>query len=170
MSGDRFDRVPTSGAAVSRTSILEWWDDRFGISPATFEPYTFWERGAGKLWIVHGDAPDPVAIEALGMTVLRTGGHDWKPTTSAVMRFGHLATENVIVLDRNNAARFVRGEPQSVDWTGDRGYVIVATALLDERVVLGVGQHLDGELRSNVPKGRQRDLLMGSDGEQSGSF
>lgn len=158
----RFDRVPpTEGDSVTpgRDAILAWWDERFAVHPTTFEHHTFWERGLGNIWCVWGDFPDPVDVEGLGIVCLRTRGHDWKPTTNAAQRFGNTASRNVIVLSSAQATRFVAGEDQSVDWDGDRGYLLVGTRVAGERAILGVGQYIDGTLRSVVPKGRRRTLL-----------
>lgn len=157
----RFDRVPAvadSEDTPSRPSILAYWDERFGIAPRTFADHTFWERGRGKIWVFWGDVPDPADLEGLGMSCLRTTGRDWKPSTNAIQRFGGAASRNVIDLDRAAATRFVAGEDQVVSWDGDWGYVIVATSVASEQVPLGVGQYIDGELRSTVPKGRRRSL------------
>lgn len=157
----RFDRVPPGEGtddSPGRRAILAWWDDRFGVAPDTFEAYTFYERGRGNIWVVRGDWPTPVDIEGLGMVCLRTRGHDWKPTTNAAQRFGDAATTNVVALDRDQTARFVAGDTQPIDAPVDRGYVLAATTVAGGRAVLGVGQHLDGELRSVVPKGRRRTL------------
>lgn len=165
MSNDettRFDRVPETGGddtTPGRDAILEWWSTRYGVAEDTFVDHTFWERGLGNIWCVYGDFPDPIDVEGLGMVCLRTRGHDWKPTTNAAQRFGDAATRNVLILDADRAARFVAGETQEVAWDGDRGYLLIATELQGLRPVLGVGQYIDGELRSVVPKGRRRTLL-----------
>lgn len=158
----RFDRVPSGSGddeTPGRRAILAWWEDRFGIPRSTFEPYTFWERGSGNIWCVWGDWPTPVRTEGLGLVCLRTRGHDWKPTTNAAQRFGTAASCNVIELSDTQAARFVAGETQSVTFDGERGYVLAAISVAGDRAILGVGQHLDGELRSVVPKGRRRTLV-----------
>lgn len=160
-ASQRFDRVPRGEGTPTtpgRAAILAWWDDRYGIDPAVFDGVTFWERGAGKLWCVRGEYPDPVAVQGLGMTCLRTGGHDWKPTTNAAQRFGRHATRNVIHLDGAATRRYVAGEDQASDWDGDRGYLFVATTVGGGTAVLGVGLYVDGTLRSVVPKGRRRSL------------
>lgn len=164
MTGDvseRFDRLPQEATekGESREAILSWWDDRFGIDSTVFDAHTFWERGEGNIWVFYGEVPDPSPFDGLGMVCVRTSGHDWKPTTNAAQRFGHHATRNVLEVGGDAIDRFVAGETQSIAWTGDRGYVLVATEVAGERAILGVGQHLDGELRSVIPKGRRRDLL-----------
>lgn len=163
----RFDRLPPTDAAhpaageaapPSRASVLAWWDDRFGVEPAVFDGYTFWERGAGKVWAFHGDLPSPVRVQGLGMHVLRTGGEHWKPTTNAVQRFGGHATRNVLVLPAEDAAAFVRGEDRAVEWGGDWGYLVVAREVAGDPAPIGVGLYTRGTLRSQVPKGRRRSL------------
>jgi len=161
--GTRFDRLPATPdereveGRPTRESVVAWWDDRFGIPPETFDEYTFWERGAGKVWAFRGDAPSPIEVQGLGLFVLRTDGEHWKPTTNAVQRFGATATRNVVVLDEEAAATFVRGGDQAVDWDGDWGYLIVARELAGDVAPLGVGLFIRGELRSQVPKGRRID-------------
>lgn len=162
--GHQFDRLPATTAdrhvdgRATRTAVLEWWANRYGVPESVFTPYTFWEKGAGKLWILHGDTASPTRIEALGMRVLHTRQEHWKPTTNAVQRFGHHATERVIELDRPTAKRFVAGEDQLIDWDGDWGYLIVTAPVGGDATPIGVGLYLNGELRSQIPKSRRRDL------------
>ena len=161
----RFDRLAPSDAErtvagrPSREAVLQWWADRFGIPPETFDDHTFWEKGNGKVWVLAGDAADPSDVEALGMTVLRTRQEHWKPTTDAIQRFGDAATRNVIELTTAEAERFAAGEDQAIErWDGDWGYLIAAHDLAGDRAILGVGLYVHGELRSVVPKGRRRDI------------
>ena len=158
---DRYDRLPGAGGdgvdgdEPSRASVLTYFEERFDIDPATFEDHTFWEKGAGSVWAVAGDAPNPIEVEALGLRLLRTGGRHWKPTTDGVQRFGADADRNVLELPRGRAARFVAGEDQDLDWDGDWGYLVVATDLGGVPAPLGVGLYLDGTLRSQIPKARR---------------
>jgi NOL1/NOP2/fmu family ribosome biogenesis protein len=162
--GGRFDRLPATdedrsvAGRPSREAVLDWWVDRYGVPQEVFEGYTFWEKGSGKLWAFAGDLSSPIAIEGLGLTFLRVRQEHWKPTTNAVQRFGHRATHNVIEVSEGEARAFVAGRDQEIEWEGDWGYLIVAQKLAGEREPLGVGLYLYGELRSQVPKGRQRDL------------
>lgn len=162
--GDRFDRLPATAAErvvegrATREAVLDWWEERFGIEPATFADYSFWERGSGKIWAFRGEVPSPVEIQGLGMLVLRTRGEHWKPTLEAVQRFGHAASRNCIALSREAAARFFAGRDQELDWNGDWGYLIVTHELAGGVEPLGVGLYVHGELRSMVPKGRRQNL------------
>ena len=161
---DRFERLPATEAErtvtdrPTRTAVVEYWADRFGIPAETFDGYTFWEKGAGKIWALHHELDGPVAIEALGMPILRTRQEFWKPTTDAALRFGGLATRNVIELSREAAERFVAGEDQELEWTGDWGYLIASHEIAGEPEPIGVGLFTYGELQSMVPKGRRREF------------
>lgn len=160
--GDRFDRLPATPTErevpgrVARSEVLDYLDDRYGIPPEAFAEHTFWEKGAGKIWIVHSDHPSPIAVEGLGMTCLRTRQEFWKPTTDFVQRFGDHATDCVVVLSDDEAARFMTGEEQAVAWDGDWGYLIAARETAGDVVPLGVGLYTYGELDSMMPKGRRR--------------
>lgn len=162
-SGQRFDRLPETveerdlDGRATREDVVEWWDKRFGIGPEEFAEHTFWEKGAGKIWIAYGEHPSPTEIEGLGMKFLRTRQEHWKPTTNAVQRFGRRAKKNVIDLDPKRAMAFVHGKDQEVEWDGDWGYLICAHEVAGGREPLGVGLYLHGELRSVVPKGRRRE-------------
>jgi NOL1/NOP2/fmu family ribosome biogenesis protein len=162
--GQRFDRLPATAAdrdvtgRASRAEVIEWWVDRFGLPADAFDGYTFWEKGAGKIWIFAADLPSPTDVEGLGMTFLRTRQEHWKPTTNAVQRFGGAATRNVIELPPDEARRFIAGDDLEPDWNGDWGYLIVAHELAGGVEPIGVGLYVHDELRSVVPKGRRASL------------
>ena len=162
--GQVFNRLPATAAErddegrATREEVVEWWVDRFGLDPKTFEGYTFWEKGAGKVWAFASDLESPADVEGLGMTFLRTRQEHWKPTTDAVQRFGREATKNVVVLDADDARAFLRGEDTDPEWDGDWGYLIAAHDIAGGVEPIGVGLYLYDELRSQMPKGRQREL------------
>ena len=162
--GQRFDRLPPTAddreveGRATRREVVDWWVERFGLDRETFADYTFWEKGAGKIWAFADDLDSPADVEGLGMTFLRTRQDHWKPTTDAVQRFGPQATKNVVVLDADEARAFLRGEDTDPEWDGDWGYLIAAHEIAGDVEPIGVGLYLYDELRSQMPKGRQRDL------------
>lgn len=162
--GHRFDKLPESPdertveGRPTRTDVVSWWEERFGIESTVFEEFSFWERGAGKIWAFYGDLESPVEIEGLGLKVLRTRQEHWKPTLEAVQRFGTDASKNCIHLTREQARVFLAGDDQELEWDGDWGYLVVTHDILDESEPLGVGLYVYGELRSMVPKGRRREF------------
>jgi len=161
--GGRFERLPATDAdrevagRPTREAVVGFWMDRYGVPPETFDDHTFWEKGAGKVWVFAGEAADPSPVEALGLTFLRVRQEHWKPTTDAAQRFGRVATRNVVELDADAARRFLAGEDQQLDWDGDWGYLIAAHEYAGAVEPIGVGLYLHGELRSVVPKGRRRE-------------
>ena len=162
--GQVFNRLPetasdrTDEGRATREEVVEWWVGRFGLDPETFEDYTFWEKGAGKVWAFASDLESPADVEGLGMTFLRTRQEHWKPTTDAVQRFGREATKNVVVLETDDARAFLRGADTDPEWDGDWGYLIAAHDIAGAVEPIGVGLYLYDELRSQMPKGRQREL------------
>jgi len=163
--GQQFGRLPATPAdrevagRASREEVVDFFAERFGIEPSVFEGFTFWEKGKGKIWIFADEMPSPIRIEGLGMTVLRTRQEHWKPTHSAVQRFGRHATKNTIDLTPAQAATFARGKDQDLpEWDGDWGYLIATHELAGGREPVGVGLYLYDELRSTVPKGNQEEL------------
>jgi len=150
--GQVFDRLPaTAGDRVvegraTRREVVDWWVERFGLDRERFEGHTFWEKGAGKVWAFADEVDSPAAVEAIGMTFLRTRQEHWKPTTDAVQRFGR------------EARALLRGEDTDPDWDGDWGYLIAAHEIADGVEPIGVGLYLHGELRSQMPTGRRREL------------
>ena len=160
----KFTRLPATDderddpERATREEVLDFWNDRFGVPTETFAEHTFWERGKGKLWVYRGEPPSPVDVEALGMTFLRTRQEHWKPTLEAVQRFGEHASDCVIHLSEGEAEAFVAGHDQELDWDGDWGYLVVTHDLAGRREPVGVGLYVYGELRSQVPKGRRRNL------------
>ncbi len=162
--GDRFARLPASEGdrsvegRATREAIVGWWEDRFGVPSAAFDDHTFWEKGAGKIWVATGDAAENLRIEALGMRVMHTRQEHWKPTTNAAQCFGKRASRNHIDLSDVQARRFVAGTDQEIPWDGDWGYVIATREVAGRREPLGVGLYTYGELASMIATGRRREL------------
>lgn len=163
--GQRFDRLPETpddravDGRASRREVLDWFAERFGIDRSVLDGYSFWEKGAGKVWVFNGEATDPSEVEAIGMTLLRTRQEHWKPTSRAATRFGRHASKNVIELDPERAVTFMAGEDQELpEWEGDWGYLIATHEIAGEQEPIGVGLYLYDELRSVVPKGSRADL------------
>mgnify|MGYP000117196383 CR=1 FL=1 len=162
--GSRFDRLPATPAdrevtgRASREEVLDWWETRFGISRDVLGGYSFWEKGAGRIWALRYDLGGPVPIEALGLPILRTRQEFWKPTTDAARRFGTSASRNVLKLDETEARRFLAGADQEIPWDGDWGYLIVTHDIAGGPEPIGIGRYTYGTLKSMLPKGRRREF------------
>ena len=159
---DAFERLPATEAErdvegrVTRREVVDYGTDRFGVPAEIFADVTFWEKGAGRIWALSFDLDGPVAIEALGLPILRTRQEFWKPTTDAARRYGTAATRNVIHLDEDPARAFLAGEEQELPWDGDWGYLIVTHDIAGEPEPIGVGRYTYGSLQSMLPKGQRR--------------
>ena len=125
------------------------------MSPEAFDDFTVWHRpGSPALWLARNGTQPPGGFEvcSVGLPMVRRpkrrhGLLDGKPTTVFLLRFGHLATRNVVVLNAADAIRFLRQEPLPA--TPDtRGYVVVRTADL----VLGCGFVKEGTLNCEMPR------------------
>ncbi|MFB6085970.1 MAG: hypothetical protein ABEJ84_04065 [Halodesulfurarchaeum sp.] len=161
---DAFERLPATAATrtvrnrPTRAAVIDYWVDRFGVPEGTFDGVTFFEKGAGRIWALSHELSGPVAIEALGLPILRTRQEFWKPTTDGARRFGAEASDCVIHLDRTEAKRFLAGEEQELTWDGDWGYLIATHDIAGGPEPIGVGLFTYGTLQSMIPKGRRREF------------
>jgi NOL1/NOP2/fmu family ribosome biogenesis protein len=151
---------------VERDRVVGFWEEEFGVSPATLDGYRFYKKGARKVWAVSretverlggSETLDALEYESVGLPLMRVGGEHDKPTTDALQRFGDEATRKVVDVDADAARAFVRGETVEREYdVEDLGYVVVR----HDGDVLGCGLYFPGELRSQVPKGRRVDLVV----------
>ena len=146
--------------AVDREPPLAFWEEEFGVPPAVFEGFDVYALGASKVWIVDAAVPvdGPPERETVGLPFLRVNQEHWKPTTAALQRFGDQVSRNVVDLDADQARRFVAGDTVEATYPElpSLGYV----AARYDGEVLGCGLYFPGELRSQIPKGRQVDLVL----------
>lgn len=153
-----------SGAAfrpVDAGPYLRWWCERFGAASDAFAGLACYQRGKSSVWIARCDLAlaglEPV--DGVGIPFVRVGRADWKATNAAAVRFGHLATRQFVELAAEDLAAVMRGETLQLRVGDSR--VVAATgghAIVRFRG-LGVGcaRLVDGELRSEIPRGRQLD-------------
>ncbi|HEX58912.1 MAG TPA: hypothetical protein ENF26_02030 [Methanomicrobia archaeon] len=143
---------------VTREEILNWWEERFGVSRDVFEDYDFYQKG-DRIWIVPKDAAEALnemRCEVIGMSFMRVISADLKPTTSAIQLFGRFATRNVVELDASDAFEFMQrrsvhlGAFRTRDLTD--GYVVVK--FKGRNTPLGCGVLRGNELKSLIPKDR----------------
>tara|TARA_A100001037_G_scaffold241923_1_gene222220 strand:- start:29552 stop:30055 length:504 start_codon:yes stop_codon:yes gene_type:complete len=159
-----FDLLPLENnnredqSQITRNELLDFWNNKFGISPQLFEEYSFWEKGSGKIWAFKVKFSKSIPIEAMGIRFTTTNQKSWKPTTTAAQKFGHHATKNVLLLSPEQIWKFVQGQSFSIDWNGESGYVIVRGNLSDSDLQIGVGLYSRGVLHSQIPKSRQLHL------------
>lgn len=135
---------------IDAAQALTHWTERFGSSPKDFANWSFHQRGQ-VIWVTHKDTkiPEGLTPESVGMCLVRLKGKYPKPTTHAVMKFGHLATQNVVDLNEEEALRFMRRELLDFPLEDQTpGYVIARRG----EVYLGCGLWIEGRLTSQIPK------------------
>ncbi len=150
--------------AVDRAEPIQYWKERFGVPESHFAPYHFFRRNKGAIWLADKSAVtlDGISCEAVGLAFLRHTGRFLKPTHSAVLLLGTLATRNVLQLPDALAWRFIARESfpwpkESVPEGGTHseiltpGYVIVR----HQQLAVGCGLWLNDTLTSQIPKGRK---------------
>ncbi len=134
-----------------RAQILQYLEERFGFSPALFEPYEFLSTAKNYWLFAHTPHREALArvlrVQTAGLLFLRKVSGYLKPTTAALQRFGRLATRNVLDLDRFTLDR-LRLE-KKIPFTAEleTGYVILRC----EGDIWGCALYLPGKLISYLP-------------------
>lgn len=163
----QFDKLPKTenqretDGRPTRKKIIKWWKKKYGVNKEIFHNYSFWEKGKGKIWIFRDTKIDsPIEnMESIGLLFMRTKRKYWKPTTEAIQKFGKYATKNIIELEFERASEFISGKNQTLKNSDiDQGYVIVTHRKINQKEPIGVGLYIDQELRSQIPKARQREI------------
>lgn len=142
--------------AIDPALPVGYWREHFGVAPEAFEGHRFYQRHANLIWIARAElTPLPgLPAEAIGMSFLRLKGSYPKPTSTAAIAFGHLATRNVIDLHQDALQTLLARQeqpwpaPPEGDQTLSPGYVL----LRFEGRVLGCGLWLGERLTSRLPK------------------
>jgi NOL1/NOP2/fmu family ribosome biogenesis protein len=128
-----------------RNEYREYFTDRFGIPSEIMRKYEFFERGK-SVWAFSGKYVEIEGIEAIGIRALRIGG-GLKPSTAFLRVVGSYATKNTVILDENEALKYLSGEDIDKDFPVEPGYVIVRF----EKDILGCGLY-KGRLINQIPK------------------
>ena len=128
-----------------RNEYREYFTDRFGIPSEIMRKYEFFERGK-SVWAFSGKYVEIEGIEAIGIRALRIGG-GLKPSTAFLRVVGSYATKNTVILDENEALKYLSGEDIDKDFPVEPGYVIVRF----EKDILGCGLY-KGKLINQIPK------------------
>ena len=141
-------------------SVWTYLEDRFGIPRETFAEHRLWWRsGSGKvLWLAHCAVTpaDGVALEWLGLPLMRQELPRGFPTNAFLRRFGGAATRNCFDEDWDTALRLMYDHQIERAPLDDKGgpYIVRSPA-----GVLGRGWVRKGRLLVENPKGWAAQLL-----------
>ncbi len=157
---------------MDKQIAVKYWEERFGIPPASFLPYEF-HSSTRTIYIArqsrHCRVISSLNKDFMGLPFLRQVTRFLKPTTVAAQRFGHLAKKNVIEIKRKPLLSLCKeGE---IRWekgptiTGP-GYVILNLAYPEShtaalrRHFLGVSLFLEpGRLLCRLPKSMAKGVI-----------
>ncbi len=141
---------PRTVSLEERQEVLSFWEERFGIPSETFQPYLL--LATAKNYWLFIKPPDLKALQGLrvqtvGLLFTRKVSRWLKPTSTALQRFGHLATKNVVHLQPAELDRLRRERKIPYDASVEEGYVVISC----EGKVWGCGFYTPGKLISYLP-------------------
>jgi len=145
---------------IDGTPYAQWWRERFEPETDIFAGMRFYQRGRANIWVGTADITGLSAtrMDAVGIHLLRISRRIWKPTSTAIVAFGHTARANALELDAGEARAFLAGAdinmaPEDPRYEGlSRGFITARYA----GVALGCAEwHQRGTLASLIPKSQR---------------
>jgi len=134
-----------------RSSVLGYFEDRFGIGLGTFDGFLLLERPQAYWLLTHSPHVQKLKrlrVHNIGIPLLRKMKQHLKPTTTAIQIFGPRATRNVLDLDRHQLALVLGQKEISMCLPPTVGYVI----LTYHQHVIGCGLYTGRKLLSQIPQ------------------
>ncbi len=133
-----------------RDEVLSFWEERFGIPKETFDNYLILSTAKNYWLFVNPPELRPLQnlkVQTVGLLFTRRVSKWLKPTSTALQRFGHLATKNVVELSPVELDRIRRERQIPFEAPLEEGYVIIKCA----GKVWGCGLYAKGRLISFLP-------------------
>ena len=133
--------------------IFEYLQERFGIPPDAFKDFQIYGGSKGKVYLGPKKLISKPDIVSLGILVARAES-SVKPTTNLLQLFGHLASKNIVRLDKKEAVSFAKGEDLQIKDEASDGYVLVKF----ENNCLGCGLLKENLLINQIPKAKRQQV------------
>ncbi|NPA49709.1 MAG: hypothetical protein GXO20_06975 [Thermodesulfobacteria bacterium] len=133
-----------------RDEVLSFWEERFGIPKETFADYLLLSTAKNYWLFVKPPELRPLQnlqVQTVGLLFTRRVSKWLKPTSTALQRFGHLATRNVVELTPSELDRLRRERRLPFEAELEEGYVVIKC----EGKVWGCGLYAKGKLISYLP-------------------
>jgi NOL1/NOP2/fmu family ribosome biogenesis protein len=133
-----------------RSSVLGYFERRFGIPVTAFVGYHLLERRTTYVLLPASPCLASLAslkVHHVGLPLLRKIRQHLKPTTAALQRFGAQATCNVLDLSAAQVTDLLRTAELALEVDLSPGYVVLRHA----GRLLGCGLYTPGRLRSQIP-------------------
>ncbi len=142
---------PEFVAEDERVILVDYLENRFGISREVFRDYVWFKRRT-TWWMLRRSSFFPRAailkISVAGFKAFTKVAGFVKPTTRMIQVFGKEARRARLSITEQELGRLVGNETLSVKADVEDGYVI----LTHKEDILGLGLLLNGELRSQLPR------------------
>lgn len=137
--------------------LISFLEERFGMDSHAFSGFGLITTPKGRVFMVTPgvyEFSETMNVASICLPFARLEGKI-KPTSVMLQMFGHLATKNVIELDREDAINFAKG----LDLSANRhecsdGYII----LKYEGIPLGCGLLRGNEIKNMLPKAKRMTL------------
>mgnify|MGYP006291571267 CR=1 FL=1 len=121
-------------------------EERFGIPAEPLrERYRVFQQGGKQAFLVSRDLqlPEELEVSFRGLSFMRLRSKPPKPTTDAVLAFGHMATRNVVSLSDTQLSAYVSRTaglipPEQLESCDGGGHVIVR----HRHISIGLGRLL----------------------------
>ncbi len=137
--------------------VYDYFEQRFGLPRALFEPYGLYLASKGRLYIGPKKVPDMPKIATIGLLAARVSG-TIKPSTNILQAMGRHVTKNFLELSREQALEYAKGSDVRLD-AGQKagandGYVLVRYG----SVPLGCGLLQQGTIKNMLPKAKRLSI------------
>ena len=134
-----------------RSAVLGYFDMRFSIPLITFDSFCLLLRH--KTYSLLSATPHierlaGLHVQSVGLPVLRSIRHHYKPTTAVLQHFGTEARRHVLDLSETQIVILLHEREQPLQLNIQPGYVILRHA----GHILSCGLYTPGRLRSQLPQ------------------
>ncbi len=133
-----------------RERVFSFWEERFGIPKEAFSGYSLLSTSKNYWLFVEPPEFKPLQglrVQTVGLLFTRKVSRFLKPTSTALQRFGHLASKNIVDLSPAELDRLRRERKLAYQADLSEGYVIIRC----EGRVWGCGLYTPGRLISFLP-------------------
>ncbi len=136
-----------------RRAILRYLEERFRITKSKLGEFELYDSGNGRINLGPKRSLEKPGMVSVGLLIARVE-RDIKPTTNLFQTLGYLVERNVVLLQKEQAIKFLKGEDLTLNETevneSEKGYVLVRYGKSD----LGCALLSGTLLRNMVPKSK----------------
>ncbi|HJW97210.1 MAG TPA: hypothetical protein VJ485_03530 [archaeon] len=138
---------------TSQKDILDYFEERFGISKSLFKSFRIYADQKGRIFLCSKRLSAQSSAVSIGMHIARVG-NDIKPSTNFLQLFGRHATKNHVSLTKEQAQAYVKGEDieLSAQDVSSKSAEPASVQVSDGYILL---KYLDYPLACGMLKGKQ---------------